>query len=149
MQNLALIGRQYQWIIGLTSCKGMCMLHVLLIFVGGGAGAVCRHMVGLGGLRLFGAGFPVGTFAVNVFGSLLMGLLIGYLSKRGGSNELRLLLTTGFLGGFTTFSAFSLDVANLWTRGEVNLAIVYAALSVLLSIFAVFLGLYLMRNSAV
>ena len=125
------------------------MLHTFLIFLGGGAGAVCRHLVGMATLRQFGAGFPVGTMTVNVVGSLLMGLVIGYLAKRGGNSEIRLLLTTGFLGGFTTFSAFSLDFANLWSRGENFMAIGYAFSSVILSLGAVFIGMYLMRGSAV
>lgn len=76
-----------------------------------------------------------------------MGVLIGYLSKKGGTqNEVRLFLATGFLGGFTTFSAFSLDVANLWQRGDMTGAFSYAALSVILSLAAVFIGLWLMRT---
>ena len=125
------------------------MLHTMLVFLGGGLGASARHLAGQASLRLLGPGFPYGTLLVNVAGSLLMGLLIGWLVRRGGApNELRLFLATGFLGGFTTFSAFSLDFANLWTRGESTSAVAYAAGSVLLSLTAVFLGLWLMRSSA-
>lgn len=123
------------------------MLHTALIFLGGGLGASLRHWTGVWTLRQFGPAFPYGTMTVNILGSLLMGVLIGYLSKKGGTpNEVRLFLATGFLGGFTTFSAFSLDVANLWQRGDLTGAFSYAALSVILSLAAVFIGLWLMRT---
>src|SRR3712207_1029135 len=96
------------------------MYHLGLVAVGGGIGAAARHLVNVAALRLIGPGFPAGTLAVNVAGGLLMGLLAGYLafkSERGGE-ALRLFLATGFLGGFTTFSAFSLDAVLLWNRGE-------------------------------
>ena len=126
------------------------MLHTVLIFIGGGLGAASRHWVGHVALRQFGTGFPAGTLIVNVVGSLFMGLLIGWLARRGTvSNELRLFLATGFLGGFTTFSAFSLDFASLWDRGETISAFSYAMASVIVSIFAVFAGLWLMRSQAV
>ena len=92
----------------------------------------------------------MGTLVVNVVGSLCMGLLIGWFAKRGAtSDELRLFLATGFLGGFTTFSAFSLDFASLWERGETMSAFSYAATSVVVSILAVFAGLWFMRSQAV
>lgn len=123
------------------------MIHLLLVALGGAAGASLRHLSNLAALRLFGPGFPSGTLFVNVAGSLAMGLFIGWLAKRSGgsSNELRLLVATGFLGGFTTFSAFSLDFATLWRDGAAALAFGYAAASVILSILAVFAGLLLMR----
>ena len=121
------------------------MTHALLIFLGGGAGAVCRHYVGLVGLKLMGPGFPWGTLAVNVIGSCLMGLFIAWLMARGGPTSLRLLVATGFLGGFTTFSAFSLDTLNLWERGHSGLAISYVAASVALSIAAVVVGMAIGR----
>ncbi len=104
-------------------------------------------------LRLAGPGFPWGTLFVNIFGSLLMGLLIGWLVKRTGvgvvsSENLRLFLATGLLGGFTTFSAFSLDVANMWQRGDTMAAFSYILASVLFSILAVFAGLWLVRSIA-
>lgn len=123
------------------------MMHVFLVFLGGGLGAASRHLVSLATLRLFGPSFPVGTLAVNVVGSLAMGLFIGWLARRAGvGEELRLFVATGFLGGFTTFSAFSLDVANLWQRGEVTMAGTYIAASLVLSIIGLFAGLYLARN---
>ena len=122
------------------------MLHSALIFIGGGLGATARHWIGLLALRQFGPGFPWGTMIVNVSGSLAMGLLIGWLVKQGGTSNLRLFAATGFLGGFTTFSAFSLDFANLWRSGDVASAFSYAAASVLLSLLAVFAGLMIMRE---
>lgn len=123
------------------------MNHFLLVAAGGAVGAMLRHLSNLAALRLFGPGFPWGTFFVNVTGSLLMGMFIGWLARRSGgtSNELRLLMATGFLGGFTTFSAFSLDFATLWRDGAVAAAVGYVLASVLFSVVAIFAGLWLMR----
>ena len=123
------------------------MLNILAIAAGGAVGSVSRHFVGAAALRLFGSGFPVGTMTVNVLGSFTMGILAALFAFRwSGSDTMRLFLTTGFLGGFTTFSAFSLDVAVLWERGEVALTIAYALGSVILSIVALFGGLALVRS---
>ncbi|MFZ1773415.1 MAG: fluoride efflux transporter CrcB [Rhizobiaceae bacterium] len=122
------------------------MYHVLLIALGGAIGASLRHGVNLGALRWFGPGFPAGTMTVNIFGSLAMGLLAGYLAARSGSQELRLFAATGILGGFTTFSAFSLDFALLWERGDLNGAAFYALGSVGLSLAAIFAGLFMARG---
>lgn len=123
------------------------MTHLLLVALGGAIGASFRHLSGLAFLRMLGPGYPYGTLFVNVTGSLVMGLLIGWLAKRGTtSNELRLFLATGVLGGFTTFSAFSLDVANLWQRGDSIAAFGYVLISVTASIVAVFAGLWVMRH---
>jgi CrcB protein len=125
------------------------MTHLLLIALGGALGASLRHLSGLALLRLLGPAFPWGTLFVNVIGSLAMGLLIGWLVKRTGtSTEIKLFLVTGLLGGFTTFSAFSLDAANLWERGELSLAFGYVVSSVLFSIIAIFAGLWLSRTLA-
>ena len=125
------------------------MMSAFLIFLGGGFGAVCRHLVGLGGMRLLGPGFPYGTLTVNIVGSLVMGLLIGWLVRHSGTSpDIRLFAATGFLGGFTTFSAFSLDTANLWMRGEIAATLFYVLASVILSIAAVFIGLAIMRVSS-
>ena len=96
------------------------MVHLALVAIGGAIGAGSRHLVNLAALRLFGPAFPVGTLAVNVIGGLLMGLLAGYFALKysGGGQGLRLFLATGILGGFTTFSAFSLDAVLLWERGR-------------------------------
>jgi CrcB protein len=118
-----------------------------IVFLGGGLGAALRHGVNLTALRLTGTGFPYGTLFVNVVGSLAMGLLAGYFAFRGdASQHWRLFLTTGILGGFTTFSAFSLDAALLYERGAVGLAALYVLSSVLLSIAGLFAGLYLVRH---
>ncbi|WP_336057094.1 fluoride efflux transporter CrcB [Nitratireductor sp. CH_MIT9313-5] len=124
------------------------MVNVLLVFLGGGAGAGLRYLSVLWISRLFGAGFPAGTMVVNVAGSFAMGLLVGYLARRaeGVGEGMRLLLATGFLGGFTTFSAYSLDFAALWERQAVIAALSYAVASVILSLFAVFGGLWLARS---
>jgi CrcB protein len=125
------------------------MQHVLLVALGGGAGAACRHLVGMWTLRTFGPGFPLGTVTVNVLGSLLMGLLIGVLAARSsGDQALRMLLATGFLGGFTTFSSFSLDAVLLWERGEGGLAALYVAGSVCLGIAGLVSGLWAVRALA-
>lgn len=125
------------------------MLNLLLVALGGGAGAACRHLVNLWALRAFGPGFPVGTLAVNVVGSLLMGVLIGVLALRsGGDAGLRLLLATGFLGGFTTFSSFSLDVVTLVQRGEAASAAVYVLVSVAAGIAGLVAGLWAVRALA-
>ena len=122
------------------------MTHLFLVAAGGAIGACLRHLSGLGALRLLGASFPWGTLFVNVFGSLLMGLFIAWLAKRSGSSsELRMFFATGVLGGFTTFSAFSLDVADLFERGAMSLAFMYVLASVLLSVSAVFAGLWMGR----
>ena len=120
---------------------------LLLVFVGGGFGAVARHLSGMAVMRAAGPGFPWGTMAVNIAGSLAMGLLIAWLARRSaGDNELRLLLATGFLGGFTTFSAFSLDAVTLYERGALTAAAAYVIASVTVSIVALFCGLWLARQ---
>ena len=126
------------------------MNHLLIVAVGGGIGAGLRHLANLAALRLFGPGFPWGTVFVNIAGSLAMGLLVGWLARRAGgsTNEMRLFLATGVLGGFTTFSAFSLDFAMLWERGAIASAASYAIGSVVLSIAGIFAGLWLMRAAA-
>lgn len=122
------------------------MFHLLLVAVGGALGASARHLVNLASLRLVGPGFPWGTMAINVAGSLAMGVFIGWLGRRfNASEELRLFVATGILGGFTTFSAFSLDFAVLWERGALGGAAFYAGASVVLSILALFAGLWLAR----
>ncbi|HEY8565205.1 MAG TPA: fluoride efflux transporter CrcB [Beijerinckiaceae bacterium] len=116
----------------------------LLVFLGAGLGGALRHGVNVGCAHSFGTAFPWGTLAVNVLGSLIMGLLAGWLALRAGeasSQPLRLFLLTGILGGFTTFSAFSLDTAVLWERGEAGLAAIYVVGSVVASLAALAIGL--------
>ena len=118
---------------------------LLLVALGGALGAVARYLTGLAALRLIGPGFPWGTLAVNVAGSFAMGLLAVTLAH-WGQTRLAPLLMTGFLGGFTTFSAFSLDALTLWERGDALLAAAYVAASVILSLAAIFAGLTLARS---
>ncbi|TGV16125.1 fluoride efflux transporter CrcB [Mesorhizobium sp. M8A.F.Ca.ET.173.01.1.1] len=122
------------------------MFNLLLVAVGGGIGAGIRHLTSMGALRLVGPNYPWGTMAINIIGSFAMGLFIAILARRGGSNELRLFVATGILGGFTTFSAFSLDFATLWERGATLPAFGYALASVIGAIIALFLGLWLARS---
>ena len=121
----------------------------LIVFLGAGVGGALRHGVNVGSTRAFGQGFPAGTLIVNVLGSFLIGLLAGYFALRPGlSQEARLFLTTGSLGGFTTFSAFSLDTALLIERHAYALAAAYVLGSVAAGLAALFLGLALFRSAA-
>ena len=119
-------------------------MHWLLVFVGGGLGAVARHGVNRAGLATLGPGFPWWTMAVNVTGSLLIGLLAGLFGVMEAGQNLRLFLITGILGGYTTFSAFSLDALTLWERDPWTAAL-YVAASVLLSFAAIVAGVLLTR----
>lgn len=119
----------------------------LIVFLGGGIGAALRHGVNLLSARLFGLSFPFGTLFENVTGSLAMGLLAGYFAFKGdASQHWRLFLTTGILGGYTTFSAFSLEVALLYEHDKLGLAALYALFSVILSVAGLFAGLWLVRQ---
>lgn len=119
----------------------------LLVFAGGGLGALCRFAATSFIGRWAGTTFPWGTMFVNVAGSLVMGLVIAWLALRSsGDAHLRLLLATGFLGGFTTFSAFSLDAVSLYEQGAISAAAGYIAASVVVSILALFAGLFIGRQ---
>jgi fluoride exporter len=121
----------------------------LIVFLGGGLGAALRHGVNLVVARLLGGGFNYATLFENVSGSFVMGLIVGYFAFKGGASQhWRLFLTTGILGGYTTFSAFSLDAMLLYERGELGLAALYVALSVALSIGGLMAGLALVRHFA-
>ena len=124
------------------------MQSLLLVAAGGAAGAVLRYLLGAQALRSLGGGWPYGTLAVNVLGGLLMGVLIGWLAFRGGPDQerWRLLLGVGGLGGFTTFSAYSLEVALMLERRQWGHAAAYSLGSVVLSVAALVLGLALMRK---
>ena len=122
------------------------MLSTLLqIAVGGAIGAVARYLTSLGALRLMGAGFPWGTLAVNVIGSFLAGFVVVVLAQKDAT-RLAPFLLTGILGGFTTFSAFSLETMALYERGETALAAFYAGASVLLSLGALALAMILAKG---
>jgi fluoride exporter len=124
------------------------MQNLLLVALGGGAGAVARYLVGAQATRALGSGWPYGTFTVNVVGGLLMGLLAGVLAHRGGGDQerWRLLLGVGVLGGFTTFSAYSLELALMLEKRAYGQAAVYALGSMVLATAALFLGLMLARR---
>jgi CrcB protein len=124
------------------------MRNLLLVAFGGGAGAVARYLLGSWTLRSFGPGWPYGTFAANLIGGFLMGLLAGFLAHRGGADQerLRVLLGVGVLGGFTTFSAYSLELARMVETRAYGQAAVYAVASVLLAVTALFAGLMLSRR---
>jgi CrcB protein len=124
------------------------MQTLLLVAAGGATGAVARYLLGVQAMRSLGGGWPYGTFAANILGGLLMGVLAGALATRGGADQekWRLLLGVGVLGGFTTFSAYSLEVALMIERRAYGQAALYSLGSVLLSVLALFAGLLLMRR---
>jgi CrcB protein len=123
------------------------LFSYLIVFFGAGIGGMMRHAVNRAGMML-GMVFPWSTLFVNVTGCLVMGLIAGWFTFRGeGSGQaLRLFLTTGILGGYTTFSAFSFDAALLWERGQLLLAVFYVFSSVGASLIGVFAGLGIMRS---
>ncbi len=124
------------------------MDKLLLVALGGGAGAVARYLVGVQSMRLFGPGWPWGTLIVNLLGGLAMGVLVAVLALPGGDDQerWRVLLGVGVLGGFTTFSAFSLETALMIERKQWASAFGYSALSVVLSVGALFAGMFLIRK---
>lgn len=124
------------------------MEKYLLVAAGGAAGSVARYSLGAQTMRWFGPGWPYGTFAANIAGGLLMGFLVGFLAHRGGADQerLRVLLAVGVLGGFTTFSSYSLETALMIERKAYGAAAGYAAGSVVLAISALFLGLMVARR---
>ena len=123
------------------------MRLLMLAVVGGAIGSGARHLVNMSFARLFGTHFPWATLTVNVVGSLMMGFLADMIMRRfGGSPEMRTFLATGILGGFTTFSAFSLDIATLMGRNDTGLAVAYVVGSVAISLAALYAGLALSRT---
>lgn len=124
------------------------MHNLLLVALGGGTGAVARYLLGMQAFRAWGSGWPYGTFAANVLGGLLMGLLAGVLAFKGGADQerWRLLLGVGALGGFTTFSAYSLEIALMIEKRAYGPAAAYAIGSVVLATAALFAGLVLARR---
>ena len=123
------------------------MITITVIAIGGALGAVARYGANIGSSHIFGHGFPWGTLIVNILGSFLMGLVIAkFASMDNVSQELKTLCVTGFLGAFTTFSTFSLDFVTLWERGEMLQAVSYMLASVIISILALFMALFIMRG---
>ncbi|WP_191969995.1 fluoride efflux transporter CrcB [Methylobacterium planeticum] len=120
------------------------MQGFLLVFVGAGLGGMARHGIGIAALRL-GSSFPYATMGINILGSILMGLFAGWFALRGGPQALRLFIATGILGGFTTFSSYSLEAVLLLERGETGAALAYILGSVVLGLGGFFVGLLLMR----
>jgi CrcB protein len=127
--------------------KVCCMVPYLVVFIGAGVGGALRHGVNTLTAGLFGLGFPVGTLTVNVLGSFAMAVIAEYFALKAGLPQpLRLFLTTGILGGFTTFSAFSLDTFALWERGQGLAALGYVAATLVLSFGAFVGGMALVRS---
>ena len=124
------------------------MNKLIFVFLGGGMGSLARYLVGVQALRAFGMAWPYGTFIVNVAGGLLMGFLVGFLAHRGGADQdrWRVLFGVGMLGGFTTFSAFTLEVALMVERRSYGQAGAYVAASVLLALAALFAGMLIARR---
>lgn len=123
------------------------MFHILLVAIGGAIGSVARYLVGLGMTRMMGMSFPWGTLTVNIVGSFAIGILTELVARRfNASAELRLLIVVGFLGGFTTFSSFSLDTMALVERGATLHAFAYVGGSLVLALGAAFGGLLLGRS---
>ena len=121
-------------------------VFIAAVAAGGAIGAVMRYLVTLAGVSLLGPGFPWWTLLVNISGSFAMGMAFEFIAGRYiMPNPAQLFLMTGILGGFTTFSAFSLEFANMFESRDYMLAVVYAAGSVILSVMALLAGLYLMR----
>ena len=125
------------------------MDRLFLVAIGGAVGAMARYALGVQALRLWGSSWPFGTLIANVSGGLLMGALVGFLAHRGGADQerLRLLLGVGVLGGFTTFSTFSLETALMIERRSYGQALGYTLASVVLSVTALFFGLILARKA--
>jgi CrcB protein len=120
-----------------------------IVFLGGGLGAAISHGINLGVARLLGGGFPYATFIINITGSFVMGLMAAWFAFKGdASQHWRLFLTTGVLGGYTTFSTFSLDAALLYERDQLMLAAVYVIGSVALGLLGLFAGLAIVRSMA-
>ena len=123
-------------------------MNTLLVMIGGAVGAALRYQLGRLTFQLTGPGWPWGTFAANVLGGLAMGLLVGAMARMNAGENVRLLLGVGLLGGFTTFSSFSLEVVEMAQRGALIGAAGYALASVLVSVGALFAGLLLVRGVA-
>ncbi|MBM3635712.1 MAG: fluoride efflux transporter CrcB [Alphaproteobacteria bacterium] len=126
----------------------MTLNPLLIVFLGGGLGAALRYLINQAMVRLVDIEFPLGIMAINISGSVIMGFAAGYFTFKAGeewSQSARLFVTTGILGGYTTFSAFSLDAMLLYERGEILTALFYVVGSVVLSILGLAAGLWAVR----
>lgn len=122
------------------------MLNIVLVAIGGAIGSVARYLVGVWGVKLAGPNFPWGTITVNVVGAFLIGLMVEMVARRfDASSEVRVFIVTGIIGGFTTWSSFTLDAVVLFERGDMGLAAVYLLASLVVSFAAIFAGLALGR----
>jgi len=121
------------------------MPNLLLVMLGGAIGAGLRHLVGVMALAKAPPGFPWATLFVNLAGGLAIGLLAGWFVRTGANEQMRLFLAVGLLGGFTTFSAFSLETWLMIERGQIGLAALYVAASVIGSVLLLVAGLFVMR----
>lgn len=121
----------------------------LLVFIGGGLGSALRHGVNVLAARFWGTQYPIGTLSINVLGSFAMGVVVEYLAMKSAlSQQVRLFLTTGVIGGFTTFSTFSLEIATLSSRGEIMWAGLYVASSLIFGVGGFYTGMALVRLTA-
>ena len=119
----------------------------LIVFIGSGLGGMLRYAVGMLSIRVFGTNFPYGTLGINVLGPALMGIVVGvFTTSNLTSQDTKLFLTTGVIGGFTTFSTFSLDAAVLWERGQQLAAAAYVVASVIVSLMALILTMMVVRR---
>lgn len=126
------------------------MQAIALVFLGAGFGGVARHLVGVLATRMLGGPFPWGTMLINISGSVLMGLLMGWAMLRpdGATHNLRLFVATGVLGGYTTFSTYSLEAVMLWQRGDIAAALFYVFGSLICGVAGLAVGLAVMRSLA-
>jgi CrcB protein len=121
-------------------------MQTLLVFIGGGLGATLRHLVNGASVRLVGSDWPLGTLFINVTGSILMGVVAALFAfKLSLPPALRLFIATGILGGYTTFSTFSLETGLLMERGQAGMALAYVLGSVLLGVGGLFAGMWAVR----
>lgn len=148
MGGYSRVGAEYSAFVSHPPSRYSAAMNFLLVMMGGAVGSAGRYAVGRLTFGTLGPNYPWGTLVVNLTGGFLMGLFAGMLARSSGGEHSRLLIGVGVLGGFTTFSAFSLDAALMVERGQWGLAITYALVSVIGSVIALFAGLYLVRAVA-
>lgn len=130
----------------LSETQSIMLKSIIIVFLGGGIGSAFRYLASVFTQKYIQQSFPWATFFVNIVGCLLIGILIGFFTKQQVENtELKLLFVTGFCGGFTTFSAFALENIKLFQSGNIFLALLYIALSVILGVFAVWAGMMIAK----